>query len=309
MPVAVRRSVGSTMVNFADPVGDRETGEAVVIDPAYDVAGLSDILEADGMRLTGALVTHYHPDHVGGDFMGIHVEGIREASPSRVAAFRCTSTGNEAWGVRRVTGCSENDMVQHEAGDVLMVGEVPITMLHTPGHTPGSQCFLLDNMLVSGDTLFLEGCGRVDLPGASPEQMYDSPHPAPRPRSATSTTSAGRAAASTTRPARGDAVPTSWPTRGSPRRFGRYDRTNGYNRGDQLPPVREHLACHRRDDTAPPLLGPAGCSARASTFRRRPRPPSSATPTFRAAPRPGRDRQPRGGSGSPSQRARWWATS
>lgn len=166
------------MVNFAYLVGDRETGDAVVIDPAYDVAGLADILAADDMRLTGALVTHYHPDHVGGDFMGIHVEGIRELLALPGGGVPVHVHGNEAWGVRRVTGCSENDMVQHEAGDVLMVGEIPITMLHTPGHTPGSQCFLLDcegdRRLVSGDTLFLEGCGRVDLPGASPEQMYDS---------------------------------------------------------------------------------------------------------------------------------------
>ena len=81
---------------------------------------------------------------------------------------------HEASGVQKVTGCAETDLMIHDGGDTVMVGEIPITLLHTPGHTPGSQCFLVDGRLVSGDTLFLEGCGRVDLPGASPEAMYES---------------------------------------------------------------------------------------------------------------------------------------
>src|SRR3546814_5396647 len=62
--------IARQMVNFVYLVGDRETGEAVAIDPAYDIPGLLDILAADDMRLTGALATHYHPDHVGGSMMG-----------------------------------------------------------------------------------------------------------------------------------------------------------------------------------------------------------------------------------------------
>jgi glyoxylase-like metal-dependent hydrolase (beta-lactamase superfamily II) len=54
------------------------------------------------------------------------------------------------------------------------VGAIAISLLHTPGHTPGSQCFLLDGRLVAGDTLFLDGCGRTDLPGGDPAQLYDS---------------------------------------------------------------------------------------------------------------------------------------
>ena len=54
------------------------------------------------------------------------------------------------------------------------IGGVEIQLLHTPGHTPGSQCFLVDNRIVSGDTLFIGSCGRVDLPGSNPEQMYYS---------------------------------------------------------------------------------------------------------------------------------------
>jgi glyoxylase-like metal-dependent hydrolase (beta-lactamase superfamily II) len=78
----------------------------------------------------------------------------------------------EAAGVRAVTGASESDLVRHRGGDVLQVGRVGIELLHTPGHTPGSQCFLVDGRLVAGDTLFVQGCGRVDLPGGDAEEMY-----------------------------------------------------------------------------------------------------------------------------------------
>jgi glyoxylase-like metal-dependent hydrolase (beta-lactamase superfamily II) len=81
---------------------------------------------------------------------------------------------SEAEFVPRISGLSKNDLVLNEGSDELIVGEQRIRHLHTPGHTPGSQCFLVDNNLVSGDTLFVGGCGRVDLPGSDPAQMYDS---------------------------------------------------------------------------------------------------------------------------------------
>jgi glyoxylase-like metal-dependent hydrolase (beta-lactamase superfamily II) len=65
-------------------------------------------------------------------------------------------------------------MIKTESGDKINVGGIEIQLLHTPGHTPGSQCFLVDNRIVSGDTLFIGACGRVDLPGSNPEQMYYS---------------------------------------------------------------------------------------------------------------------------------------
>jgi glyoxylase-like metal-dependent hydrolase (beta-lactamase superfamily II) len=80
----------------------------------------------------------------------------------------------EAFGTKRVTGCSDSDLALHDSGDVIEVGDLRITLVHTPGHTPGSQCFHVDGMLVSGDTLFLDGCGRTDLPGGDPEALYES---------------------------------------------------------------------------------------------------------------------------------------
>lgn len=160
------------MVNFVYLIGDRETGEAVVIDPAYSIRDLLDIAAADDMRITSALATHYHPDHVGGDMMGYTIAGVRELLTLHPVPIHVQA--DEAPWVQRVTGASDSDLVQHSSGDTLMIGDIPIELIHTPGHTPGSQCFFVANRLVSGDTLFLEGCGRTDLPGGDPAALYES---------------------------------------------------------------------------------------------------------------------------------------
>jgi glyoxylase-like metal-dependent hydrolase (beta-lactamase superfamily II) len=164
--------VASQMVNFVYLIGDREKGEAVVIDPAYDVRGILDVLDEDGMRLTGALATHYHPDHVGGDMAGYRISGVNELLRLRPVPIHVQA--DEAPWVQRVTGADATELVEHDGGDTVMVGDIPIELIHTPGHTPGSQCFLVDGRLVAGDTLFLEGCGRTDLPGGDPAALYES---------------------------------------------------------------------------------------------------------------------------------------
>jgi glyoxylase-like metal-dependent hydrolase (beta-lactamase superfamily II) len=169
---AVDDPVAGQMVNFVYLVGDRQTGEALVVDPAYRVQDLIAAAGSDGMRVVGALVTHHHPDHVGGSFMGHAVEGVRELLEAGAVPVHVQRA--EADFVRRTAGISASDVVAHDSGDVVHVGAIPIQMLHTPGHTPGSQCFLVDGRLVAGDTLFLEGCGRTDLPGSDPAAMYES---------------------------------------------------------------------------------------------------------------------------------------
>jgi glyoxylase-like metal-dependent hydrolase (beta-lactamase superfamily II) len=166
--------VARQMVNFVYLIGDRETGEAMAVDPAYGVRELVEIAGADGMQVTGALVTHYHPDHIGGDLMGYSIQGARELLAMDDVSAPLHVQRAEAQGVKRVTGVSDSDLVVHDSGEEVRVGEIPIRLLHTPGHTPGSQCFLVDRRLVAGDTLFLEGCGRTDLPGGDPEAMYES---------------------------------------------------------------------------------------------------------------------------------------
>lgn len=167
---AVNNPFAGQMENCVYLIGDKEKGECVVVDPAWDIAGILTVAKQDNMRVTGALVTHYHPDHIGGSIFGVHIEGLSTLmalNPCKVHAHQL-----EALGVAKVSGISQNDIVAHTSGDKVKVGDVEIELLHTPGHTPGSQCFKVKNSLFSGDTLFLTGCGRVDLPGSSSEEMF-----------------------------------------------------------------------------------------------------------------------------------------
>ncbi len=169
---ATEDPVANQMVNFVYAIGDRQTGDCLLVDPAYAVGELIDAVEADGMAVSGVLATHYHPDHVGGSMMGMTIEGITELL-DRVSCPVHVQRAEAPW-VARSTGVAEGELVTHDPGDRVVVGAVEVELVHTPGHTPGSQCFLVDGRLVSGDTLFLEGCGRTDLPGSDPGAMYDS---------------------------------------------------------------------------------------------------------------------------------------
>ncbi|HET6583425.1 MAG TPA: MBL fold metallo-hydrolase [Nannocystaceae bacterium] len=165
------------MQNFVYLVGDRDANECMVVDPAWDIGGILDAAAHDGMKITGALVTHYHPDHVGGSMFGFDIEGLAELvgrCPCKAHVHR-----READGVKEITGLGKGDLVEHDSGDKVQIGGIEVELLHTPGHTPGSQCFRVaglthgeEEALLAGDTLFLKGCGRVDLPGGNPEEMY-----------------------------------------------------------------------------------------------------------------------------------------
>ena len=170
--VATTNPVAGQMANFMYLIGDPKKREAVIVDPAWDVHSLIESAEKDGYKIVGSLVTHYHPDHIGGDLFGIQVEGIVRLLEH--AAVPIYVNKHDAQGVQVVTGVSESDLSKVDDGDTLKVGSVEIKFLHTPGHTPGSQCFMVGNRLVAGDTLFVQGCGRVDLPGGDSEAMYYS---------------------------------------------------------------------------------------------------------------------------------------
>jgi glyoxylase-like metal-dependent hydrolase (beta-lactamase superfamily II) len=164
--------IAAQMRNFAYLIGDRQTGDCVVVDPAYAAGELVDTLEADGLHLSGVLVTHHHPDHVGGSMMGFELKGLAELLERVSVPVHVNS--QEAQFVSRITGIPMSDLTSHEHGDKVSVGAIDIELLHTPGHTPGSQCFLLDGRLVAGDTLFLEGCGRTDFPGGDSDEIFRS---------------------------------------------------------------------------------------------------------------------------------------
>lgn len=160
------------MQNFTYVIGASSTREVVLVDPAWDIVNLLKHIEEKEYKLTAALVTHYHPDHCGGSMYQQTVPGVADLLANHPVKIFVNK--HEAPGLKRVTGISDSDMKLVDSGDTMNVGPIEVEFLHTPGHTPGSQCFRIKNTLVSGDTLFIDGCGRVDLPGSDSDAMYES---------------------------------------------------------------------------------------------------------------------------------------
>ena len=157
------------MQNYVYLVGSAETRKVAVVDAAWEIDTILRLAAKDDVEITHAFVTHTHPDHVGGRFAGTEIEGVTELLGKCKAKVVVHKSEAEF-----LTELSASDVIKAESGDKIDVGGVEIQLLHTPGHTPGSQCFLVDNRIVSGDTLFIGSCGRIDLPGSNPEQMYYS---------------------------------------------------------------------------------------------------------------------------------------
>ncbi len=147
------------MENFVYLLGDSSTRECVMVDPAWDIDQVLGVAEQDGMKVVGGLITHTHFDHCNG------AGELLEKTKSKIYVHK-----NEASFLKGM----RSDIEKVDSGYKLPVGNLEITFLHTPGHTPGSQCFLAGNHLVSGDTLFINACGRCDLPGGDAAQMYES---------------------------------------------------------------------------------------------------------------------------------------
>jgi glyoxylase-like metal-dependent hydrolase (beta-lactamase superfamily II) len=160
------------MQNFVYLIGDPATRDCVVVDPAWEIDTIVDTAAADGFTIRGALVTHTHQDHVGGSLeswgMPGRIPGVEELLariPAKIYVHKAEREFVRGLG-------SELQPVDNH--DSLQLGRLTVSFMHTPGHTPGSQCFLVDGRLISGDTLFIGSCGRTDLPGSDPQEMYYS---------------------------------------------------------------------------------------------------------------------------------------
>jgi len=158
-PLYLKQLELGPMQNFVYLVGDPATREAAIVDPGWDIPRVLQTVEADGYRLTHAIITHSHFDHVLG------LKELLNAVDVPVSIHKTEA------GALPVAPTSVRPVAH---GEVIHVGAVPITMIHTPGHTPGSQCLLVNQRLITGDTLFIRACGRCDLPGGDPRALYES---------------------------------------------------------------------------------------------------------------------------------------
>ena len=158
-PVYLRQLELGPMQNFIYLIGDPTTHEAAVVDPGWEVPKILHAAAEDGYRLTHVFLTHHHFDHV----MGL--PELLNASDLPVYVHRSDAPSINI-------DASNLKPVGH--GEIIEVGKIPVQLIHTPGHTPGSQCVLVGDRLLSGDTLFIKACGRCDLPGGDPKALYDS---------------------------------------------------------------------------------------------------------------------------------------
>jgi glyoxylase-like metal-dependent hydrolase (beta-lactamase superfamily II) len=147
------------MANYVYFVGDPKTREVAIVDPAWEVGRVLAFARESDLTITTILITHSHFDHING------VEELLNHTNAKIFINKAEA---------EFMGPVWPGLVTVESGDRTRVGDVEITFIHTPGHTPGSQCFLVHNHLISGDTLFIGACGRCDLPGSNPEDMYHS---------------------------------------------------------------------------------------------------------------------------------------
>ena len=160
----VRQLQLGPMKNFVYLVGAPGSPEVCVIDPAWDVPAILQAADEDGKRIVSAFLTHHHADHL---------NGVKPLLAHRELPIYVQRAELEVSEVIR----DFKDVVKVVTpGEKIAVGAISVTCIHTPGHTPGSQCLLCDDALVSGDTVFVNACGRCDLPGGSVEQMFDSLH-------------------------------------------------------------------------------------------------------------------------------------
>jgi glyoxylase-like metal-dependent hydrolase (beta-lactamase superfamily II) len=158
------------MQNYVYLIGDPATRQAAVVDPAWDIEGIVQAARQDDFTISKVLITHTHQDHTGGEIFGHYIPGVVELLELVDVPVYVHRTETHI-----LTKVPTSSKIPTENNQVIdLGGDVQITLLHTPGHTPGSQCFLVQQRLISGDTLFIGACGRVDLPNSSPEEMYDS---------------------------------------------------------------------------------------------------------------------------------------
>ena len=146
--------------NFIYLIGDKASRSCAVVDPAWDVEMILDEANKLDVKIDHVLCTHSHFDHVN------RVEALLKTHDIPVHMM-----GEEI----EFSDFKSENLTSHRPGDVLQIGKhTEVTMMHTPGHTPGSTSYKVHDSIVSGDTMFIEGCGRCDLVGGDPETMFQT---------------------------------------------------------------------------------------------------------------------------------------
>jgi len=140
-------------LNFTYLVADAEGGEGVVIDPSYGIDPVLERIDERHVKVRYILNTHSHKDHIAGN------QDVRDRTGAKVVAHRAAPLQQD---------------LSVEDGDEFSSGRLKFRVVHTPGHTKDSVLYIFEGQVATGDTLFVGECGRTDLPGGDPSEMYDS---------------------------------------------------------------------------------------------------------------------------------------
>lgn len=161
------------MQNFVYLIGDEESREAAVVDPSWNVPAILKTVKQDGYRLTHVLLSHGHYDHING------VEEVVARTDATVCAYKSELEEFIAEGIGGLV-IPKSSLKKTSTGDSVRIGRLEVRMIHTPGHTPGSQCLYVQDgqggapILVTGDTLFIGTIGRCDFPYSNPNALFES---------------------------------------------------------------------------------------------------------------------------------------
>jgi len=157
--VIIKQMEVGPMQNYVYFIGDRSTSEVAVVDPAWDIPFLRQEAEKDDLKIVAVFLTHGHYDHT---------DGVNELLALYDVPVYISENEAEIY----LPEC--RNLTKTKNHQKIKIGKVDIECIFTPGHTPGCQCFYVPGHLITGDTLFVDGCGRCDLPGGDPSAMYDS---------------------------------------------------------------------------------------------------------------------------------------
>ena len=158
-PFSIKAMELGPMENFIYLIRDTGSNRVAVVDPAWEGKEIIEQVKKDGLQITDILLTHSHFDHINA------IEDILKEYDAQIHLLKAEA---KFW------GHYQDIPTLHYGGDKILLGDTEISVLHTPGHTPGSACYHVGNHLIAGDTLFVFGCGRCDLAGGDPEQMFET---------------------------------------------------------------------------------------------------------------------------------------
>ena len=141
------------MKNLAYIISDNETKKAAIVDPAWEIEKILDITKRNNLNIIYIINTHSHSDHISGN-----EEIIKQTNAKLISYYKSPRKPD--------IPISENDEIT--------LGKTKMKFIHTPGHCPDSICIIIGNKILTGDTLFVGNCGRIDLPGGNIDELYTS---------------------------------------------------------------------------------------------------------------------------------------